>query len=124
MEVYMDNSATTMPYDEVCDTVVDAMKNFYANPSSLHNLGKYAEDEIQKARKFIAKMINASEDEIYFTSGGTESDNIAMLGYALKNRKRGNKIITTKAEHPAVLECCKHLESVGFDVFYAGRVCQ
>lgn len=119
MEVYMDNSATTMPYDEVCDTVADAMKNFYANPSSLHNLGKYAEDEIQKARKFIAKMINASEDEIYFTSGGTESDNIAMLGYALKNRKRGNKIITTKAEHPAVLECCKHLESVGFDVFYA-----
>lgn len=119
MEIYMDNSATTLPYDEVCDTVFDAMKRFYANPSSLHNLGKYAEDEMEKARKFIAKMINASAEEIYFTSGGTESDNIAMLGYALKNRKRGNKIITTKAEHPAVLECCKHLESVGFNVVYA-----
>lgn len=118
MEIYMDNSATTLPYDEVCDTVFETMKKFYANPSSLHNLGKYAEDEMERARSFIAKMINASAEEIYFTGGGTESDNIAMIGYALKNRRRGNKIITTKAEHPAVLECCRHLEEVGFNVVY------
>lgn len=119
IEVYMDNSATTKPYDEVCDAVCDAMKNYYANPSSLHNLGKYAEDKITLARRYIAKMINASEDEIYFTSGGTESDNIAVLGYCYKNKRRGNKIITTLVEHPAVLECYKKLEEEGFEVFYA-----
>ncbi|MBE7038692.1 MAG: cysteine desulfurase [Ruminococcaceae bacterium] len=119
IDIYMDNSATTRPYDEVCDTVLDTMKNFYANPSSLHNLGKYAEDKVSEARRFIAKMINASEDEIYFTSGGTESDNIAILGYCRKNKRRGNKIITTLVEHPAVLECYKKLEEEGFEVFYA-----
>lgn len=117
--IYMDNSATTKPYDKVCEVVSDTMKNYFANPSSLHNLGKYADDEITKARKYIAKSINASEDEIYFTSGGTESDNIAILGYCRKNKRRGNKIITTMVEHPAVLECCKKLEDEGFEVFYA-----
>ncbi len=117
--IYMDNSATTKPYDEVCNVVCEAMKNYYANPSSLHNLGKLADDEISKARRYIAKAINASEDEIYFTSGGTESDNIAILGYCHKNKRRGNKIITTAVEHPAVLECYKKLEQEGFEVFYA-----
>lgn len=118
MEIYLDNSATTCPYDEVIDVVSGSMKTLYANPSSLHKKGKEAEDKVNAARKFIASKINAKEDELFFTSGGTESNNIAILGAARKNRRNGNKIITTRVEHPSVLECFKQLSNEGFECVY------
>jgi cysteine desulfurase len=119
MEVYLDNSATTRPYKEVVETVTDILNNNYANPSSLHSLGKKAEDSLKNARQTIARTLNCNESEIIFTSGGTESDNLAILGYAMANRKRGNKLITQKTEHMAVLQGFKFLESQGFSVYYA-----
>lgn len=117
-EIYLDNSATTRPYDEVIDVVAQSMKNLYANPSSLHRMGKICEDVTKKARKYIASLISCSEDELYFTSGGTESDNIAIIGSVRAYRRSGNKIITTRVEHPAVLECFKSLENEGFEAVY------
>ncbi len=119
MEVYLDNSATTKPYKEVVETVTEILNNNYANPSSLHSLGKKAEDSLKNARQTIARTLNSSESEIIFTSGGTESDNLAIIGYAMANRKRGNKLITQKTEHMAVLQVFKFLESQGFSVYYA-----
>ena len=114
-QIYLDNSATTLPYDEVVNVVCESMKTLYANPSSLHKKGKEAEDKVNAARKYIAQKINAKEDELYFTSGGTESNNIAILGAARKNKRNGNKIITTRVEHPSVLECFKALSLEGFE---------
>ena len=114
----MDNSATTKPYDGVVEAVSMAMREYYANPSSLHRAGKKAEDAIEKARKTVASHIGARPEEIYFTSGGTESDNIAILGSVMANKRRGNKVITTAIEHPAVSECFRFLESEGFRVVY------
>lgn len=119
LEIYFDNSATTKPYKEVCDVVYDTMLNTYGNPSSLHRLGKNAEDKMTDARRTIAKSINAKENEIYFTSGGTESDNISILGFARANKRLGNRIITTKAEHKAVTEPFGILAEEGFEVCYA-----
>ncbi len=120
MEVYLDNSATTKPYKEVTEVVCDAMNNLYANPSSLHKSGKMAEDEVERARKKVASYIGASADEIYFTSGGTESDNIGILGYVSANLRSGKNVVTTAVEHPAVSECFKVLESRGVTVKYIG----
>ena len=119
MDIYFDNSATTPVYPEVAKTVSDTMLNLYANPSSLHRMGKLAEDALNDARKYISSTVNGTEDEIYFTSGGTESDNLAIIGYAKANRRSGNRIITQKTEHAAVLEAFSHLESEGFEVVYA-----
>ena len=118
MTVYLDSSATTIPYKEVCDTVCETMLNTYANPSSLHNLGKDAEDLMENARKYISGTINGTPNEIYFTSGGTESDNIAILGYARANKREGLRVITQKTEHMAVLESFSELEKEGFEVIY------
>ena len=118
MDIYFDNSATTPIYPEVAKKVSDAMLELYANPSSLHRMGKMAEDAISDARKFISGTVNGTPDEIYFTSGGTESDNLAIIGYAKANKRSGNRIITQKTEHAAVLESFSHLESEGFDVVY------
>lgn len=118
MEIYFDNSATTAPYKEVCETVAEIMSRLYANPSSLHRLGKAAEDMLNFCREKVAVSIGASADEIIFTSGGTESDNAAIIGYCMANKRRGNKIITTEIEHPAVLEAVKHLEQNGFEIVY------
>ncbi len=117
-EVYMDNSAATRPYDEVIKVMADAMTEYYANPSSLHRLGKKAEDRMEQARKTIAQSMGAKPDEIYFTSGGTEGDNIGIIGSAMAQRRRGNKVITTSIEHPAVSESFKFLEKEGFNVVY------
>ncbi|MBE7054260.1 MAG: cysteine desulfurase [Ruminococcaceae bacterium] len=117
-QIYLDNSATTLPYDEVVNVVCESMKTLYANPSSLHKKGKEAEEKVNVARKYIAQKINAKEDELYFTSGGTESNNIAILGAARKNKRNGNKIITTRVEHPSVLECFKALSLEGFECVY------
>jgi len=118
MDIYFDNSATTAPGREVCEAVCDAMLKTYGNPSSLHRMGKAAEDLVEQSRKKVAESIGAKEEEVIFTSGGTESDNTAIIGYCRANKRKGNKIITTKIEHPAVLESFKVLEQEGFDAVY------
>ena len=119
MEVYLDNSATTKPYKAVVEKMAEIMTNTYGNPSSLHSLGKKAEDELSGARKIIAGTLNCAEKEIIFTSGGTESDNLAIIGAAMTYRKNGNKLITQATEHMAVLESFRYLEEQGFEVYYA-----
>lgn len=119
MEVYLDNSATTKPYDAVVEEMTDILKYTYGNPSSLHSMGKRAEDALNGARKVIADTLKCPEKEITFTSGGTESDNLAIIGAAMAYRKNGNKLITQVTEHMAVLEAFKFLEEQGFEVYYA-----
>ena len=119
-EIYLDNSATTKPYDEVNDLVYDINKNFYGNPSSLHSKGIEAERKINSAREIIAKNLGAESKQIVFTSGGTESNNLALRGYLDANQRKGRHVIATRIEHPSVLEVCKHLESMGYRVDYLG----
>ncbi len=116
MEVYFDNSATTKPYNEVAQVVYDTMLNNYGNASSLHSMGKKAEDLLTETREFVARTVNCTPKELYFTSGGTESDNLAIIGYANANRKNGNKIISQRTEHKAVLESLAYLEKNGFEI--------
>ncbi len=118
MEVYLDNSATTKPYAEAVNVMCEVMNSNYANPSSLHRLGKFAEDSLNKSRETLAKSIGCNQNEFYFTSGGTESNNLAIIGYAMANKREGNRIITQPTEHAAVLEPFKYLESQGFEVCY------
>ena len=120
MFVYLDNSSTTKPYGEVVDVMTKVLREDFGNPSSLHWLGVTAEKYVKTARKTFAKSIGASEDEVYFTSCGTESDNTALLEGALSRKARGKKVITTKVEHPAVLEPAARLEAMGFEVEYIG----
>ncbi len=116
MEIYFDNSATTKPYDEVAAAVFDTMKNNYGNPSSLHKLGIDAERAVKQAKERIAAAIKANPSEVFFTSGGTESDNIAIMGAAKANR--GRHIISTPLEHPAVMNTLSELENRGYIVDY------
>ncbi|MFZ5966179.1 MAG: cysteine desulfurase family protein [Bacillota bacterium] len=118
MKAYLDNSATTKPHKSVVDIMVQAMTEFYGNPSSLHRLGVEAEKRIKSARRQVAKAMGSKEDEIVFTSGGTESNNLAILGSVESCKKKGNHIITSKIEHPSVLQVFKNLETKGFDVTY------
>jgi cysteine desulfurase len=117
--IYLDNASTTKPKEFVKSAILSALDNF-GNPSSLHSLGLDAEKVIKEARRTVAKELLADEKNIYFTSGGTESNNTAILGYALANAKRGKHLITTKIEHPSVLEPFKYLEKLGFSVTYLG----
>ena len=114
MERYLDNSATTRPYDEVSETVVRVMKEQYGNPSSLHRLGIAAEKEIKQAKEAIAATLKATPGEIYFTSGGTESNNLAILGTC--SLSRGRHIISTPLEHPATMNTLMKLQEDGFEV--------
>ncbi|MCB2293709.1 cysteine desulfurase [Clostridium algoriphilum] len=114
MEIYLDNSATTMPYDEVIGDVSSTMKNYYGNPSSAHILGFKAEQKLREMRLNIARSINASSEEIIFTSGGSESNNFLIKGFA----KISSNIITTKIEHPSILNTFKALEDSGIKVTY------
>lgn len=114
--IYFDNSATTPLADEVIETVTHYMKTSFGNPSSRHKLGLEAEKIVAAARKSVAKALGVNENECFFTSGGTESDNIAILGAA--NIKKGKRIITTAIEHHAVLNTMQHLEKEGFEVIY------
>ena len=116
MQIYLDNSATTKPYAEVVDLMEENMTSNFGNPSSLHNLGFSAEQAVKKARTQLAGLMKISEKELFFTSGGSEANTTAILGAAYARKKEGNKIITTKIEHPSVLEVMKKLEKEGFDI--------
>lgn len=118
MDIYLDNSATTKPYEEVIQKMVYALSTDYANPSSLHKKGIEVEKNIKAIRQDIARTIGAKDKEIYFTSGGTESNNTIIRGVANLYRKRKNHIISTEIEHPSVLATLKDLENEGFEVTY------
>lgn len=116
--IYLDNSATTRPFNEVREIMMKVMDVDFGNPSSMHNLGVASENYIKKAKEQIAKTLKCKESEILFTSGGTESDNMAIIGGAMANKRIGNHIITTGIEHPAILETCAYMEKQGYDVTY------
>lgn len=117
-EIYLDNSATTKCFPEVAELMTKIMCEDYGNPSSMHLKGVEGEKYIRYAKEVIAKNLKVTEKEIFFTSGGTESDNLAIIGTAMANRRRGNHLITTMIEHPAVLQTMQYLESLGFRVTY------
>ena len=118
MEVYLDNSATTRVFPEVAELITKIMCEDYGNPSSLHMKGVLAENYLRYAKETMARLLKVNETEIIFTSGGTESDNMALMGCAFANSRRGKHLITTQIEHPAVLQTMRHLESLGYRVTY------
>lgn len=128
MEIYLDNSATTRCFDEVVEAVSYMMQTEYGNPSSMHRKGSDAEREVMRASETIAATLKVMPKEIVYTSGGTESDNLAIIGAASAYQRQGRHIITTPIEHPAVLQCMKYLQTQGFEITYVpvdatGRVC-
>ena len=118
MEAYLDNSATTACFEEVAQLMHKIMCEDYGNPSSMHHKGVEAEKYLRDATKTLADLLKTDEKEILFTSGGTESDNIALIGTAMANHRRGRHLITTRIEHPAVLQPMAYLENQGFQVTY------
>ena len=118
MEAYLDNSATTRCSGMACDIMVKVLTEDYGNPSSLHNKGKEAEDYIRNARSQIAKTLKVDDKELVFTSGGTESNNMALIGTALANKRQGNHIITTGIEHASVGAVAEYLKELGFEITY------
>ncbi len=116
MTVYLDNIATTKPCEEAIVAINRMITENFGNPSSLHFLGISAMKEVINARESIAKKLDCEKDEIYFTSGGTESNNLAILGAAHKNRRKGNRIVTTAIEHESVMQSIDELEKEGFEV--------
>ena len=118
MECYLDNSATTAVTPEVAALAARIMTEQYGNPSSLHRRGFWAERALTEARGQMAAVLRCRPEEIIFTSGGTESNNLALLGAARAARRRGNRIVTTAVEHHSVLAVCRQLESEGFEVAY------
>lgn len=117
-EIYFDNSSTTKVCREAAEKVMEVMTENYGNPSSLHTKGFLAERELTEARAAVASALGAEPGEIYFTSGGTESNNLALFGAAEARKKRGNRIVTTMIEHPSVLNVMKRLEQDGFEVVF------
>lgn len=116
--IYLDNSATTKPCEKAINALNYALNEVWGNPSSLYNLGLDAENLINDTRAKTADMINAREDEIFFTGSGTEANNLSIIGAVNSMKRRGNKIVTTSVEHPSVLNTLKHLEEQGFEVTY------
>jgi cysteine desulfurase len=116
--IYLDNSATTKVSPEVLDAMLPYFTENYGNPSSLHTMGQEANVAVQAAREQVAKAIGADAGEIIFTSCGTEADNLALVGTAYANKKKGDHIITSSVEHPAILRTCEYLEKEGFKVTY------
>lgn len=117
--VYLDNSATTPVKDEVISEMVDVLKNYHGNPSSIHQFGQDVKPLVEKSRQSVAKIIGAQSNEVYFTAGGSEADNWAIKGTAFALKNKGNHIITSKIEHHAVLHTCEYLEKFhGFEVTY------
>ena len=118
--IYVDNGATTKTDEEVIKAMLPYLSESYGNPSSIYKLGRENKKAVEEARDKVAKVLNCEPNEIYFTAGGSESDNTAIKGIAYQYRDKGNHIITSKIEHPAVLETCKKLEKEGFEVSYIG----
>ena len=116
--IYLDNSATTPIKSEVLQEMMPYLTTEYGNASSLYSVGRSAKRAIEKARNRVAELLNCNHNEIYFTGGGSESDNIALKGFVYANKEKGNHIITSKIEHPAILETCKTLERQGVEVSY------
>jgi cysteine desulfurase len=114
--IYLDNAASTKIHEDVLESMMPYLKEQYGNPSSIHRYGRLAKKGIEKARKQIANLINADSAEIFFTSGGTESNNTALFGIANSNSKK--HIITSSIEHEAILEPCKKLEKEGSEITY------
>ena len=115
---YFDHAATTTIKEEVLKEMLPYFSMEYGNASSIYGLARRAKKAVEDSRDKVAKSINANPQEIYFTSGGSESDNLAIKGIAYANRSKGNHIITSKIEHHAVLGSCKTLEKQGFEVTY------
>ncbi|WP_321506701.1 cysteine desulfurase NifS [uncultured Methanoregula sp.] len=116
--IYMDHSATTPARKEVVDAMIPYYTRYFGNPSSIYGIARESKKAIDTARAQVAKAIGAEADEIYFTSGGSESDNWAIKGVAFASRKKGSHIITTKIEHHAVIHTCEYLEKEGFTITY------
>lgn len=114
----MDHSATTPVAPEVLEAMLPYFSEKFGNASSLHSFGLEAKEALEESREKVAGLLGAKPEEIIFTAGGTESDNLALKGIARKNQKSGKHIITTRVEHPAILECCRKLEKEGFEVTY------
>jgi cysteine desulfurase len=117
-KIYLDYNATSPIDKEVQDAILPYINLYFGNPSSFHYLGKITKFAIEDSRKKIANFLHCNEDEIIFTSGGTESNNMAIKGIAFANKNKGNHIITSSIEHPSVLEVCKFLETKGFKISY------
>ena len=117
-EIYLDNAATTQVYPSVCEKMVEAMSKDYGNPSSLHMKGFTAEQYVKEAKKTIASILKVDVKELVFTSGGTESNNMAIIGSAMANKRRGCHLITTSIEHASVYNPFIWLEEQGFEVTY------
>lgn len=118
MNIYFDNAATTKVKPEVLKEMIPYFSEEYGNPSSIYTLGRNAKRAIENSREKVAKLIGADKHEIYFTAGGSESDNTALKGIAYSKKEKGNHIITTKIEHPAILDSCKTLERQGYEITY------
>src|SRR5690606_17103574 len=116
--VYMDNAATTPVKKEVLEAMLPYFTENYGNPSAIYEIGRKSKDAIENSRQQVAKVLGAKSKEIYFTGGGSGSDNWAIKGVAFANKNKGNHIITTKIEHHAVLHTCEYLEKHGFRVTY------
>lgn len=116
--VYLDNSATTKPCETAVKRIINVLRENWGNPSSLHGLGIKAEQQMNEARQAVADLISCRSDEIFFTSGGTEANNIAIMGAVNARRRRGNRIVTTSIEHSSTLETVVEFEKRGFDVVY------
>jgi len=114
--IYFDNSATTKVHPEIMKTFVAVNENFWANPASIHEFGHQTNELLQSAREQVADILHTSSDKIYFTSGGTESNNLAIFGLATKYKHRGNHVLVSEIEHPSVLEAAKQLSKVGYEV--------
>ena len=115
-KIYLDNNATTPLHPEVLEAMLPGLRENYGNPSSIHSFGRSARVQLDEAREKVARLINAQSSEIIFTSGGTEANNLALLGVAFKDKDK--KIITSKIEHPSVLNPCRQLEEKGVEVHY------
>ncbi len=116
MEAYLDNSATTPLCRKAKERMIDSIENIWGNPSSLHEKGIEADNLLKGARKLLASLLSASEKEVFFTSGGTEGNNLAVFGAAYQHKRKGNRVITSAVEHPSVQKAFDRLESEGFEV--------
>lgn len=116
--IYLDNSATTAPHEDVVHSFLQVTSKYFANPSSIHNLGGESERLLARAREQIAHLLAVQSEEIIFTSGGTEGNNLAIKGVAFQHQTRGKHMITTETEHPSVYDTFKSLETLGFEVTY------